>query len=351
MSKAKAKSEPWLFCCRAGMEQNLCDELADRCGGGLWAPGHGFVTGTPARNPVGVPLVFERQRLPGARCLERPATRPVRAEVVRAWLGPILQGPEPWTTHVYAARPELDADLSRQAHGLEQAFLRVCRDAVAEAAARWVDAADAKRAAWIVQLLVTPEQVWQCTCRSAEVTDLRPGGVHRMRMDPAAPSRSYLKIEEALERSGLEVRPGQQVVDLGAAPGGWSYAFLRRGCNVIGVDRGPMKLPDDLAAGRHFRHVREDGLSYAPPPGLRPVDWLVCDMLVPPGKLQGLLRRWIGERWARRLVATVKLPQQKPWPVVRDLLDDLARQGAFRGTLRQLYHDRQEITLWGECRV
>jgi 23S rRNA (cytidine2498-2'-O)-methyltransferase len=199
----------------------------------------------------------------------------------------------------------------------------------------------------VLQLMLTQREVWTSVAPSSALSDRVPGGVHRMRMDPAAPSRSYLKMEEALLRSGLPVTDGERVLDLGAAPGGWSHAFLKRGCHVIGVDRGPMKLRVPDVTSARFTHVREDGLVYVPPAEWLPLDWLVSDMLVPPGKALGLLRRWIGRRWARRFVVTLKLPQKQAWPVLRDVMAWLDRCEGFQYEIRQLYHNRREVTLWG----
>ena len=50
--------------------------------------------------------------------------------------------------------------------------------------------------------------------------------------NPAAPSRSYLKIEEAYGILGREPAQGETVADLGAAPGGWSFSAAKRGAKV-----------------------------------------------------------------------------------------------------------------------
>ena len=59
------------------------------------------------------------------------------------------------------------------------------------------------------------------------------GGQRRMADDDAAPSRSYLKVEEAYIVLGREPAAEETVVDLGAAPGGWSYSAAKRGARVI----------------------------------------------------------------------------------------------------------------------
>lgn len=172
--------------------------------------------------------------------------------------------------------------------------------------------------------------------------------------DPLAPSRSYLKIEEALDvmyRAGLggAPRPNETVVDLGAAPGGWTWAFLKRGCRVYAVDNGPLKLRSRGGMGGEVVHLREDGMRFRPQDHMRiPVDWLLSDMLIAPGQALGLLRRWLEGRWARRLVVNIKLPQRYPLVALTPVVDYLHTVPGLRFHVRQLYHDRREVTVMGE---
>ena len=59
------------------------------------------------------------------------------------------------------------------------------------------------------------------------------------------PSRAAFKLEEVCARYGL-LRPGQAVLELGAAPGGWTRIAVAavgpRG-RVVAVDRLPMEVP------------------------------------------------------------------------------------------------------------
>jgi 23S rRNA (cytidine2498-2'-O)-methyltransferase len=184
-----------------------------------------------------------------------------------------------------------------------------------------------------------------------------PGGIPRLRLASDAPSRSALKLEEALllmldepERTRW-MKQGQQAVDLGAAPGGWSWVLARAGLQVSAIDNGPMA---ESAMGTGLiKHLRSDGFRWRPP---HPVDWLVCDMVEQPRRVAQLMGDWLIEGDARRAIFNLKLPMKKRWQEVREQLDALSARLAASGRdfelrARQLYHDREEITVAALPRV
>jgi 23S rRNA (cytidine2498-2'-O)-methyltransferase len=174
-------------------------------------------------------------------------------------------------------------------------------------------------------------------------------GIPRLHLPRGAPSRSTLKLAEAIgtfmgDRAGDLLHAGMKAVDLGAAPGGWTWQLAQRGLRVTAVDNGPLK--GAVAQDPLVTHLRVDGLSYLP---RRPVDWMVCDIVDQPSRVAALVARWIGEGHARRSIFNLKLPMKKRYDEMlrcRLIIDDtLSRTRArHRLQLRQLYHDREEIT-------
>lgn len=179
-------------------------------------------------------------------------------------------------------------------------------------------------------------------------------GIPRLRFPPGAPSRSTLKLDEAF---GLFVHdpdhalsPGMTAVDLGAAPGGWTYQLVRRHIRTIAVDNGPMH--DELLDSGLVEHVRADGFRYRP---LKPVDWLVCDMVEQPQRVAKLVGEWLADGRCRRAIFNLKLPMKKRYEMVQDcqrvLNSRLEAAGVdCRLAFKQLYHDRAEITGYAEIR-
>ena len=174
------------------------------------------------------------------------------------------------------------------------------------------------------------------------------GGISRLKFPREAPSRSTLKLEEAFhvlltprERERL-LRSGGSAVDLGAAPGGWTFQLVQRGIKVTAIDNG--RIDQRLMDSGRVQHLREDGFRYRP---AKTVDWLVCDMVEKPDRVAELVVRWFREGLCRAAIFNLKLPMKRrfeAWQRARESLAPLLRQGyALRA--RQLYHDREEITV------
>jgi 23S rRNA (cytidine2498-2'-O)-methyltransferase len=177
-----------------------------------------------------------------------------------------------------------------------------------------------------------------------------PMGIPRLRMPGGAPSRSTLKLAEAIAelvpQAGLDRRlaPGMAAVDLGASPGGWTWQLVRRGLMVTAVDNGPMDAA--LLDSGQVKHRREDGFRFRP---AQPVDWMVCDMVESPSRIAGLAARWIAQGWCREAIFNLKLPMKKRWEEVgraRTIIGEALAGAAYRLRLKHLYHDREEITAW-----
>jgi 23S rRNA (cytidine2498-2'-O)-methyltransferase len=175
-----------------------------------------------------------------------------------------------------------------------------------------------------------------------------PMGIPRLRMPSSAPSRSTLKLAEAIlqfipeREAARRLAPGMIAVDLGASPGGWTWQLVQRGMSVIAVDNGPMDAR--LLESGQVKHRREDAFRFRPP---QAVDWLVCDTVESPSRIARLVARWIAEGWCREAIFNLKLPMKKRYEEVercRDLIDEALGGGGYFLRVKQLYHDREEVT-------
>lgn len=117
------------------------------------------------------------------------------------------------------------------------------------------------------------------------------------------PSRAYLKLWEALTRAGRWPQPGETCLDLGAAPGGWTWALARLGARVAAVDKAPLDPAVAAMPGVSMRLESAFGLDPRQEP---PVDWLFSDVICYPARLLALVRRWLEAGAARNFCCTIK---------------------------------------------
>ncbi len=176
-------------------------------------------------------------------------------------------------------------------------------------------------------------------------------GIIRLKMPGAAPSRSTLKMEEAIhwflskaQQSEL-IKNGMTVVDLGAAPGGWTWQFVQRDCLVTAIDNGPMQ-PALMQSGM-VEHLQTDAFTYAPK---KKVDWLICDMAERPLHVSRLIARWFSKGQCSNAIFNLKLPMKKRLATVHECIDLLHQNlsdAKIKHTIqaKHLYHDREEITV------
>lgn len=180
----------------------------------------------------------------------------------------------------------------------------------------------------------------------------QPLGITRLKFPSDAPSRSTLKLEEAIqlfmspEQQALCLHKGMSAVDLGACPGGWTYQLVIRGIRVEAVDNGAMA--DSLMATGLVDYQAADGFKYQPADGH--VDWLVCDMIEKPERVAALMAQWLCERKTTSTIFNLKLPMKQRFQVVESLLADIVaalkgRDIAHQIAAKHLYHDRDEITV------
>ena len=176
-------------------------------------------------------------------------------------------------------------------------------------------------------------------------------GITRLKMPGAAPSRSTLKLEEAIhwflsppQQTEL-IKNGMTVVDLGAAPGGWTWQFVKRDCLVTAIDNGPMQQA--LMQTGMVEHLQTDAFTYMPK---KKVDWLVCDMAERPLHVSRLIARWFSNKQCTNAIFNLKLPMKKRLATVHeciDLLHQKLSEANIKHTIqaKHLYHDREEITV------
>lgn len=324
----------WLWTTRAGAEPDLLEELAlatpkipaRRLGPALVAS---------AKPASGLEPAFARQGLPvQALCPPEP--------------GPVLAALRPLLKRAFALQvfvPDSDEGNRRGARAgkLQEEVLAALRP-LQSRAEDVLDGGPAAREAGglLAQVcLFSDEQAAVGVLRALDAHSLAPGGRLRTHADPKAPARSALKLQEAFLWLGRGPEPGEVCVDLGAAPGGWTYVLHKRRAHVVAIDPG--KLAPALRGQRGIEHLPMDAFRFEPEVA---ADWLFCDMAFRPLEVASLLAKWGRRHWARFLLANLKLPMRKRAELLSRIKEILATGGWTGLRARQLYHDRDEVTIF-----
>jgi 23S rRNA (cytidine2498-2'-O)-methyltransferase len=326
----------WLFTTRAGAEQDLVDELKlARIESTVRAPGLVESRGAPTFEDGSIDATFARQgfRLRGTLTGDTPAAL---ARTFASRAASLAPAETPLALSIFAPDTDEGNRLVGVAEEIEAAALE------ALASRKLVPLANATReGALVVQgAMLGRGELAFGDVRDAALLSPFGGGRARMAVAGDRPSRAARKVEEALHWLGVSPAAGEVVVDLGAAPGGWSWALLDKRCRVIAID--PAELRPDVAAHPKLTHEKVSAFGYAP---LEPVDWLFCDMAWRPVEVAQMLAKWARKGYARTLVSNIKLPMKKKAEVVREVREIVHGGGWKRVRTRQLYHDRDEITL------
>ncbi len=342
--------------CRAGFEPECAAEIADQAAR-FGVPGYpkaerdsGFV------RLLGLDLAAQalaEKRLSWRALIFARQCLPVFAELIeldpKDRLSPVLAAVAAWGQRfgdLWMEHP--DADEGRTLSGLARSFGNALRGGLRRVG--WLTAVTDLHAPRLHVILLGGTHL---LLAHSDPTDSSPWvqGIPRLKLAHDAPSRSALKLEEALltlmsqdERSRW-MKPGQRAVDLGAAPGGWSWVLTRAGLQVAAVDNGP--LAESAIGTGMIKHYRADGFRWRPE---HPVDWLVCDMVEQPKRVAELIGDWLIQGECRRAIFNLKLPMKKRYAEVGQIREQLMQRLHDAGIdlqwrARQLYHDREEITV------
>lgn len=326
----------WLWTCRAGFEPHLFEELGwKKLEAEAVAPG---LVSSKAPKEREAPPWFARAGFRVERVVEGEGA--IGTEVVEAAREVITQrlGAEPSLVllHVWASDTDQGNALSDEVREVTDAL----RAAFGESVVDSFEAARDRGARILQVALIAPEIAAIGLQHPSDALSPAPGGRHRMWRDSST-SRAAMKLEEALESLPTAPGRGEVCVDLGAAPGGWTERLLARGARVIAVD--PANLAPELMKHPKLRHMKDSAFAYEPE---EPADWLFCDMAWRPLEVAQLLAKWGRKGWASQLVANIKLPMNDKNPILHRVRFILEQHGGWKQLkIRQLYHDRDEVTV------
>jgi 23S rRNA (cytidine2498-2'-O)-methyltransferase len=318
----------WLWTCRAGFEAQLYEELA----WGKKSPillGPALIASEPftGENPLPQPPTFARMGF-------------LISDVVRTPVDAAAALPdEPCRVQVWVPDTDVANARSGEAVAWQDTIAAIrSEEGLVDPETPW-KASEA--GAWLGQVcLIGPGVAVVGKVRARDALSLSAGGRARMKRTQEAPSRAAMKLDEAIDWYGVTPGKGDLCVDLGSAPGGWTRRLVERGARVWSVD--PANLAPDVLKLPRVKHFKESAFDFVPD---EPVDWLFCDMAWRPLEVAQLLGKWARKGYAAQLIANIKLPMKDKLPTLFRVRHTLLENGWKQVRMRQLYHDRDEITV------
>ena len=175
------------------------------------------------------------------------------------------------------------------------------------------------------QLLICthPWKKWPC------------GEPHFIENKSVPPNRAYLKLWEALDLMAKSPGPDDFCIDLGAAPGGWTWVLATTRAKVLAIDKS---LLDPKIAAMENVVFKADSAFALEPQSFEHVDWLCSDVICYPERALALIQKWRANAKVTHMVVTIKLQGETNWPVIEAL------QAIPGGCVTHLWQNKHELT-------
>lgn len=159
-------------------------------------------------------------------------------------------------------------------------------------------------------------------------------------VDP--PSRAYLKLWDVFTLLGKRPSPGELCLDLGSAPGGWTWVLATLGARVFSLDKA--ELAPNVARMPGVNHCPNSSAFGLEPQLAGKVDWLFCDVACYPARLWTMVERWLEKGECGNFVCTLKFQGETDHETAE-------RFAAVPGSrLTHLAHNKHELT-WTRFRA
>ncbi len=167
------------------------------------------------------------------------------------------------------------------------------------------------------------------------------GGMLHYRKSEDDISRAKFKLMEAIDVFGIDMKRFANALDLGAAPGGWTSVLLEHGLHVTAVDTGDMdprlnRYPKYRIIKCNVSELKLDDRF----------DLLTSDISWNPKNTARLINNLAGNLQNRgTAVVTLKLMGDRVRKTIKEV-EEIYMEQFDIVTARQLFHNRDEITLY-----
>jgi len=191
-------------------------------------------------------------------------------------------------------------------------------------------------------IMVEPDQWWVGWHEIDYKTAQWPGGAFPIDRDREVISRAYFKTAEALAWSGLPIREGDHVIEIGSSPGGSVQRLLEIGMYVTGID--PAEMDATIAAHPNYKHVRARGGDIKRQHYAR-ARWLLVDSNVKPEKTLTTVENVVQNQRTsiEGLVLTLKLSSYELAVEIPMWIERIRSWGYENIQVRQLATGKKEV--------
>ncbi|WP_370872545.1 SAM-dependent methyltransferase [Paenibacillus zeirhizosphaerae] len=228
-----------------------------------------------------------------------------------------------------------DSHWEESAGALKQAIMDKLADAAFDFAVRGAD--------FVLSLFVAKDFWYAGISRADDNLSDWSGGAVRFQKEEGQVSRAKFKLLEAEAAFGIDFTVFRKALDIGAAPGGWTSFLLERGLQVTAVD--PARMDSSVLQSPRLTFLRKNAgeVKFRD----SEFDVLVCDMSWSPKQMAKLVTGLLYSL-ARggSAIVTVKLMHKKPLALIQDVISSFEQAGMQVQQAKQLFHNRDEITLY-----
>jgi len=169
---------------------------------------------------------------------------------------------------------------------------------------------------------------------SARTNSVFALGEARIAESAEPPSRAYQKLFEVFTVHGIKIARGSHVLDMGCAPGGWTWVLSELGLDVTAVDKAP--LAPELSKRKNIQYIKKDAFTFKPA-DIEAVDVFFSDIICDPVKLFELVEKWRAAG-VERFVCTLKFKGDTDFAI----MDRFAEIPGSR--LVHLFANKHEVT-------
>jgi len=194
----------------------------------------------------------------------------------------------------------------------------------------------------IVSLLLDNNKFYMGLSTPKDNLSAWSGGMVHYKKSPDDISRAMYKLMEAIEVFEIDMESFRTALDLGAAPGGWTWVLLSHGLHVTAVDTGDMDKRLMSNTGLRYIKVNAGDLQLEG----ECFDLLTSDISWNPKNTARMVNRAAGYlAEGGTAVVTLKLMGEKVRKTIKEVLKLYSEVFDVLG-VKQLFHNRDEVTLY-----